>query len=54
MIGVSEGEKNISYATSKLGKAGMQAGVHNSRGCKAGITRETPWQRRKRLQKEKV
>ena len=26
---------------------------HNSRGCKAGITGETPWQRRQRLQREK-
>ncbi|XP_075650040.1 uncharacterized protein LOC142620568 [Castanea sativa] len=27
---------------------------HNSRGCKAGITRETPWQRRLRLEREKT
>ncbi|KAF3961033.1 hypothetical protein CMV_014298 [Castanea mollissima] len=27
---------------------------HNSRGCKAGITRETPWQRRQRLEREKT
>ena len=27
---------------------------HNSKGCKAGITGETPWQRRQRLEKEKV
>ena len=27
---------------------------HNSRGCKASITRETPWQRRQRLQREKT
>ena len=27
---------------------------HNSRECKAGITGETPWQRRQRLEKEKV
>ena len=27
---------------------------HNSRGCKAGITGETLWQRRQRLQREKT
>ena len=27
---------------------------HNSRGCKAGITGETPWQRRQRLEREKT
>ena len=27
---------------------------HNSRGCKASIIGETPWQRRQRLEKEKV
>ena len=27
---------------------------HSSRGCKAGITGETPWQRRQRLQREKT
>ena len=27
---------------------------HNSRGCKAIITGETTWQRRQRLQKDKV
>ncbi|XP_023872388.1 uncharacterized protein LOC111984998 [Quercus suber] len=27
---------------------------HNSRGCKAGITGETPWQRRQRLAREKA
>ena len=27
---------------------------HNSRGCKASITGETPWQRRQRLEREKT
>ncbi|KAK9997134.1 hypothetical protein SO802_021820 [Lithocarpus litseifolius] len=27
---------------------------HNSRGCKVGITGETPWQRRQRLEREKA
>ena len=27
---------------------------HNARGCKAGITGETPWQRRDRLAKSKA
>ena len=27
---------------------------HNLKGCKAGITGETPWQRRQRLQREKT
>ena len=27
---------------------------HNSRGCKAGITGETPWQKRQRLKREKT
>ena len=46
------------YKTSRLnrpvrcGKCKKEG--HNSKGCKAGITRETPWQRRQRLEREKV
>ncbi|XP_050263959.1 uncharacterized protein LOC126708197 [Quercus robur] len=36
----------------KCGKCKKEG--HNSRGCKAGITGETPWQRRQRLQREKA
>ena len=46
------------YKTSRLNKP-VSCGKckkegHNSRGCKAGITGETLWQRRQRLQREKT
>ncbi|KAK4572008.1 hypothetical protein RGQ29_030419 [Quercus rubra] len=38
--------------TIKCGKCKKEG--HNARGCKAGITGETPWQRRDKLAKSKA
>ena len=50
-------EPNNSYKVSTLYRP-IKCGFfhkegHNSRRCKAGITSETPWQRRQRLERQK-
>ena len=46
-----------SYKVSRVNKlvrcGRCQKEGHNARGCKANVTGETAWERRKRLQKEK-
>ena len=42
------------FRANKLVRCGRcQKEVHNAKGCKANVTGEIAWERRKRLQKEK-